>query len=162
MVLKDKITKKMIGIRTKWIGILFLILSIIFCCVSAWLLYSLKMASNPITLLVVMTIIVIAITIIFIMITILNLLKKRLAIYIHNDELVIIKYKEKCIKFSDIKNIQYREYTLNNSIINLKFKFGKIIITLNNDKVIKIDDIKNVKNVCMELRQEILEEVSEN
>ena len=162
MALKDKITKKIIGIRTKWIGILFLILSIIFCCVSVWLLYSLKMASNPITLLIVMTIIVIVITIIFIMITILNLLKKRLAIYIHNDELVIIKYKEKCIKFSDIKNIQYRKYTFSKEIMNLKFKFGEIIITLNNDKVIKIDDIKNVKNVCMELRQEILEEVSEN
>lgn len=106
---------------------------------SGWLLYSLKMSSKSDSLLVAMAIIVIIITIIFIIIVLLNFLKKKIAIYVNHDELVVVKYKERHIKFSSIKNIQYRNNTLNNKLTILKFNFGMIVITLSNDKIIKVD-----------------------
>lgn len=145
---------KVIGKRIKWDRYLFLLVFLAFVGIFTFQLYSIFNSSKVDTLLYVFVFIVLAYLIYFLTFTILAFLRKEDAILVQDDKLIVRKIKERTIDFKNITDIKY---TLNYSGRIGTFKLGKIIITLINGKTIKVYDIKNAKNVCLELRKIILE-----
>lgn len=157
---------KTIGIRIRWVKYLLLFVFLCMTGVDIWLFYSLSIAltkeKGPDTMLWVMPFLVLAIAILLFVLTILNLIKKHDAILIQDDKVIIRNYKVKTIDFKDIKNIQYR---LNvggsggpHGIGFGTYKSGKIIFTLSDGKTISVNEIKETKSTCAELRNIVLKE----
>ena len=135
---------------------MFLILLLGMTGVDIWLFYSLSVTQKNDSLLWIMSFVVLAIVIILFLFTLLNFLKKKEAILIDEDRIVIRKYKETALNFKDIKNIQYRQVRSPRTIGN--YKSGSIIITLQDEKKITISSIADVRMVCKNLREIILKE----
>ena len=157
---------KTIGIRIRWVKYLLLFVFLCMTGVDIWLFYSLSIAltkeKGPNTMLWVMSFLVLAITLFLFVLTILNFIKKHDAILIQDDKVIIRNYKVKTIDFKDIKNIQYR---LNvggsggpHGIGFGTYKSGKIIFTLIDGKTISVNEIKEAKSTCAELRNIVLKE----
>lgn len=140
---------KLVGRRVFWRNIIFLLCGLMFIGVSVWLYISMKAASNPKTLLVVMFYICVALAIILFIIGSLMFLRRKDAIYLDNETLVIRNYKDKIVTFDDITNIQMSTYRYATS--------GIIVITLKNNKKIFVNDIRNIKKVCFLLRKIVLD-----
>lgn len=140
---------KLIGRRVFWRNIIFLLCGLIFIGVSIWLYISMKAANNPENILVVMFYMCMTLAIIFLIICFLMFLRKKDAIYLDSNALVIKTYKTKMIYFDDIENIQMSNYRYATS--------GVIVITLKNNKKIFVNDIRNVQKVCFLLRKIILD-----
>lgn len=135
---------------------MFLILLLGMTGVDIWLFYSLSVTQKNDSLLWIMSFVVLAIVIILFLFTLLNFLKKKEAILIDEDRIVIRKYKETALNFKNIKNIQYRQVRSPRTIGN--YKSGNIIITLQDEKKITISSIADVRMVCKNLREIILKE----
>ena len=135
---------------------MFLILLLGMTGVDIWLFYSLSVSQKNDSLLWIMSFVVLAIVIILFLFTLLNFLKKKEAILIDEDRIVIRKYKETALNFKNIKNIQYRQVRSPRTIGN--YKSGNIIITLQDEKKITISSIADVRMVCKNLREIILKE----
>ena len=157
---------KTIGIRIRWVKYLLLFVFLCMTGVDIWLFYSLSIAltkeKGPDTMLWVMPFLVLAIAILLFVLTILNLIKKHDAILIQDDKVIIRNYKVKTIDFKDIKNIQYRLSVGGSGgphgIGFGTYKSGKIIFTLSDGKTISVDEIKETKSTCAELRNIVLKE----
>ena len=146
---------EIIGKRVIWIKYLLLILTLCFIGVDIWLFCSLFLGNKPDTLLYVMAFVVLAILLLLLTFTILSFIKKKNAICIDNDKLIIRNYKELVIDFKNIKDIKYRSNYGGGRLFNNEYNSGTIFIELDN-KEIKVNNIKSVKNVCSVLRNKIL------
>lgn len=149
-----------IGVRIKWIKILILFNFIMLSCVESWLLYSVIKGEHPDNLLIIMTIIVAFATILMLVFTILNFTKKSDAITIDENRVIVKNYKTINIQFTDIQDIRYKlaGARKNGSYSLGYYTYGTIIFKLKNEEVIFVNDIKNVKNVCVKLNEIILKE----
>lgn len=149
-----------IGVRIKWIKILILFNFIMFGCVESWLLYSVIKGENPDNLLIIMTIIVAFATILMLVFTILNFTKKSDAITIDENRVIVKNYKTINIQFTDIQDIRYKlAGTKKNGSFSLGYyTYGSIVFKLKNEEMIVVNDIKNVKYVCVKLNEIILKE----
>ena len=149
-----------IGVRIKWVKILFLILFIFMVGIDAWLFYSLANTANPDTLLWAMSFVVLAIAIMLLVFTILSFIRKQDAILIENETVIIRNYKEKKLDYKDIINIQYAKSRSGsggpNGLTPGEYKSGKIIFTLKDGKTVSVSEIKNVRQACSKLRREVL------
>jgi hypothetical protein len=147
---------KTIGKRIQWMKYMFLILLLGMTGVDIWLFCSLSVSEKNDSLLWIMSFVVLAIVIIIFLFTLLSFLKKKEAILIDGDRLIIREYKETALNFKDIKSIQYRQSSSPRTIGN--YKSGNIIITLQDEKKITISSIADVRMVCKNLREIILKE----
>ena len=157
---------KTVGIRIRWVKYLLLFVFLCMAGVNTWLFYSLSIAltkeNGPDTMLWVMSFLILAIVLLLFVLTVLNFIKKHDAILIQDDKVVIRNYKVKTIDFKDIKNIQYRLSVGGSGgphgIGFGTYKSGKIIFTLSDGKTISVDEIKEAKSTCAELRNIVLKE----
>ena len=140
----------------------YLILSISFLSVSIWLWLSLSESKGRMdALLLSMAILSTALFVLFFVLSILHFIKKKDAITVINNEVLLKTYKEEKIIFSDIKDIKYRndirggnaKYAPN----VISYRSGTIYFTLNSGRKIAAKEIKEVRKACLELRHAILE-----
>ena len=80
------------------------------------------------------------------------------SLIIKDNKIIIKNIKEKIVEINDIKKIMYRTYRCSNRIFNFEYKSGHLIFILNNDKKIKVNDIKNVKETCIKIKGIVFKE----
>lgn len=146
---------EIVGLRVSWKKYLYLFFFLLFACVDAWLIYSISQTKKLDSILLITMIVISFVDILFLVMTIIKFSKKKNAIKVSNDEVILENSKLNKIKFVDIKNIQYRQYKSGDKL-GFRYKSGDIIFTLNDDKNVKVNDIKNVIEVCEKLRNMIL------
>ncbi len=150
-------TTQLIGKRIIWRGVMYLLYALMFIVVSIWLFISIKATSNPDTFLITTFCLTVVISIMFLIIAVPKLLRRKDAIYVDLNSLIIRKNKDSSILFTDIENIQlsFNKYHMGGRRYR-NFSSGKIVITLKNNKIVYVDDIKDVENVCVSLRKIVL------
>ena len=150
-------TTQLIGKRIIWRGVMYLLYALMFIVVSIWLFISIKATSNPDTFLITTFCLTVVISIMFLIIAVPKLLRRKDAIYVDLNSLIIRKNKDISISFTDIENIQlsFNKYHMGSRSYR-NFSSGKIVITLKNNKIVYVDDIKDVENVCYSLRKIVL------
>ncbi len=127
-----------------------------------WLIISISSSKKIDTLLLIMTILVSIIEVLLLIDIIIKFLKKKNAVIIDKDLVIINNIKSQKVKFDEIKNIQYKPYRINGVIGIHKLRTGDLIFTLNDDKRLYVKEIKNVRQTCNELRKIVLKENNEN
>lgn len=145
-----------VGKRIKWKNYLYLICSLCFIGVDIWLFYSLFSSKKTVVLLLVMTFVSLFIALLLLILSIIGFLKKTNAVIIDNNKVILKGIKDKTIYFKDIKDITYISNRTNNRIASIKYNSGTLVFTKVDNKTIKISDIKNVKDVVISLRNNIL------
>jgi len=141
--------QEVIAKRIKSKGILFLIYALMFLAVSIWQLISLNSSSNKDSFLLIVFLMAVFFFIFFMILSLLDLFKKKNAIIVQNKTLIIQVYKMEEIPFRDISKVEYSiRRSSKKSIIDVLFQVGTLYLTLNNERVIKIHQIKDVKRAC--------------
>jgi hypothetical protein len=146
---------EIVGLRVSWKKYLYLFFLLLFACVDAWLIYSISQAKKIDSFLLIMMIVVSIVDILLLVMTIIKFSRKKDAIKVSDNDVILENSKLNKIKFDDIKNIQYRQYKSGDKL-GFKYKSGDIIFTLSDDKKVKVNDIKYVIEVCETLRNKIL------
>lgn len=149
---------EIVATRIKWIKYLFLFVFLMFTAVDIWLIISILNSKGLNTSLSIMITLVSLISLTMLIITIINFIKNKNPVIIKDNKIIIKNIKEKAIEINDIKKIMYRTYRCSNRIFNFEYKSGNLIFILNNDKKIKVNDIKNVKETCIKIKGIVFKE----
>lgn len=135
--------------RIIWKKYLFLILTIMFLIVDVFLFYSLKESSKTNTMLNVMAIVVLGIDVLLFVFTILNFIKKKDAVIIDGNTIILNNYKKVIVELNKVIDIKYLK-SRSSKIGTLNS--GRLEFYLQDSKKIYVNDIRNVKNACQDLR----------
>lgn len=152
-----------IGYRVKWKNVLLGFHCIMFAVISTWLFYSMSQTDHPDSLLVAFAIITCCFSILFLILTVAGVLRKKVCVKICGEKLILVKYKERIIDFADIENVQYMRSSSGSGgkrsfIGSITYDSGKIIVTLKNKSKVSVDDVKDVRRVCSDIRERVFEE----
>lgn len=146
---------KLIGERISWKKYIYLFSSLVFLIIDIYQIVGILESNKDQTMKVIVVSIISVFVFLLILLTALEFLKGKKALLIDNDKLIVKLYSKHIINFNNIKDIKY---TYNRSSKLGQYESGRITIYLNNNKVIKVDDIKCVNSVCNNLRNTILKE----
>lgn len=107
------------------------------------------------SLIIIMSVVCGILTVVLLLGFILECIRKKDAIKVSGGNLVIQEFKKTVIPLSDILDIKYRcSY---GGVLGILSK-GDLFITKTDNKKIRVKDLRNVKNVCTELRKLIKED----
>ncbi len=100
------------------------------------------------SLVIIMFAVCLVLTIIFLLAFILECIRKKDAIKVTDENIVIQEFKRTVVPIANVKEIKYR-----NAYAGFlgAMSSGDLFITTKDDKRIRVKDLRNVKNVCSEL-----------
>lgn len=148
--------------RIIWQKYLLVFASVSFVAMSIYITTMYFVAGKKDLYLLIIGIVLIPVSIFFIVLTILDFCKKRDAIILKENRLIVRNYKEREIRFSEIKDIRYLlssggGTSPRGTLFGVPtYKSGTINIYLNDGSVIHVKDIKDVHDTCITLRNKIL------
>lgn len=145
---------KVIGKRIKWVKYFLLVVLLSMIGVDSFELYCILNSKVKDSTLYIIFFIILGLIIILGVFTLLEFIKKNNAILIDDDKVIINIYKKHIVSFNEIKDIRY---IYNRSPKIGQYQSGNIIFTLKNGGFIKVNDIKDVKNTTIQLRNMVLE-----
>ena len=146
---------ELIGERISWKKYSYLFSSLVFLIIDIYQIVGILESNKDQTMKVIVVSVISVFVFLLILLTALEFLKGKKALLIDNDKLIVKLYSKHIINFNDIKDIKY---TCNRSGKLGQYESGRITIYLNNNNVIKVDDIKCVNSVCNNLRNIIFKE----